>query len=117
MVFRWSLSDSKFPPVSRTFLSILADPNTVVIWMVLVRPSISNFSSSFIKALEAVLSAPTTISITVTLMFYSFLVLWQGLSNCLSFRFLLFSLCGSLGRHWFYNKNALDNDFIIKKKH
>ena len=27
-------------------------------------------------------------------MFYRFLVLWQGLSTCLSFRFLWFSLCG-----------------------
>ena len=34
IVFQWSLSDSKSPQVSRTFLSILAVLNNVVVWMV-----------------------------------------------------------------------------------
>ena len=41
MVFHWSLSDSKFPQVSRTILSILAVLNNAVIWMVSTRPSTS----------------------------------------------------------------------------
>ena len=34
MVFHWSLSDSKFPQVSRTLLSILSVFNNTVVWMV-----------------------------------------------------------------------------------
>ena len=56
MVFHWSLIDSKSPQVSRTLLSILADVNNVVVWIVLIRPPI--FDSS--KALETVPSIPIT---------------------------------------------------------
>ena len=42
-----SLSDSKSPWVSLTFLRILADLNNAVFWMVSARPPISNFSSPF----------------------------------------------------------------------
>ena len=45
MVFYWSLSDSKSPQVSRTFLSILADLITAVVWMVSILPLIFNSSS------------------------------------------------------------------------
>ena len=45
MVFHRILSDSKSPQVFRTFLSILADLNNAVVWMVLIHPPISNFSS------------------------------------------------------------------------
>ena len=38
MVFHWSLSDSKSLQVSKTLLSILADLNNVVVWMVSTRP-------------------------------------------------------------------------------
>ena len=41
MVFHWSLSDSKFPQVSRTLLSILAVLNNAVVWMVSTRPPAS----------------------------------------------------------------------------
>ena len=34
VVFHWSLKDNKSPQVSMTLLSILADPNTAVVWMV-----------------------------------------------------------------------------------
>ena len=43
----WSLSDSKSPQLSRTLLSILAHLNSVVIWMVSIRPFISKSSSPF----------------------------------------------------------------------
>ena len=38
MVFHWSLSDSKSPQFSRTLLSILADLNNAVVWMVSTCP-------------------------------------------------------------------------------
>ena len=44
--FHWSLRDSKFPHLTRTFLSILVDLNNAVVWKVLVRPTTSNSSSS-----------------------------------------------------------------------
>ena len=70
LVFYWSLSESKSPHVSRTLLNILANLNNVVVWMVSSLPLIS--SSFLSKPWWTVLSAPTTISITVTLMFHSF---------------------------------------------
>ena len=45
MIFHWSLSDSKFPQVSRTLLSILADVNNAVVWTVSSHPVISKSSS------------------------------------------------------------------------
>ena len=102
MVFHASTSDSKFPQISRTLLSILADLSNAVIWMVSDRPPISNFSSPLTKPLGIVPSAPFTIGITVTFMFHSFffagwsffLVIWQGSST---FCCLWFSLCGLPG--------------------
>ena len=41
MVLHWSLSDSKFPQVSRTLLSILVVLNNVVVWTVSTRPPAS----------------------------------------------------------------------------
>ena len=40
MVFHWSLSGNKSPQVSRTLLSILADLNNAVVWMVSTHPLI-----------------------------------------------------------------------------
>ena len=51
MVFHWSLSDNKFPLVSRTLLSFLADLNNAVIWMVSTRPLVSKSSSPCINPL------------------------------------------------------------------
>ena len=72
MVFNWSLSDSKFPQVSRTLLSILAVLNNAVVWMVSTRPPTSNSSSPFSYPLVTVPNAPITIGIIVTFMFHSF---------------------------------------------
>ena len=74
--------------------SILADLNNAIVWMVSSRSSNSNSSSSLIKALVIVPSAPITIGITVTFMFHSFFILRQDISICVFFRFLWFSLCG-----------------------
>ena len=95
MVFHWSLSDNKPLQVSRTLLSILADLNNAVVWMVSTCPLISKSFSPYDNPLEIVPSAPITIGNTVIFMFYDFLVLWQSLGN-LSFCFLLFLLSGSL---------------------
>ena len=67
-----SLSDSKSPKVSRTFLSILADLNNVAIWMVFTCPHIFNSSSFWTCLLMTVPSALITIGINVTFMFNNF---------------------------------------------
>ena len=72
MVFYWSLSDSKSPPVSRTLLRILAVLNNVEVWMVSTSPPTSTSSSPFSNPFVTIPNAPITISIIVTCMFHSF---------------------------------------------
>ena len=77
--FFWSLKESSSLQVSRTLLSILANLNNAVLWMVSILPPIFDSSNPLFNALETVPSAPTTIGITVTWMFHRFfLVLWQS---------------------------------------
>ena len=66
MLSHRSLSGSKSPQVSRALLSILADFNNAVVWMVSTRPLISKSSSPYTN--------PITISIAVTFIFHSFSV-------------------------------------------
>ena len=94
MVSHWSLSDSKFPQVSRTLLSILADLDNAVIWMVSNRPLISKSFSLCINPLVTVPRAPITIGITVTFMFHNFFNSLARWSTYLSFRFLSILFCG-----------------------
>ena len=61
MVSHMTLSDSKSTQVSRTLLSILANLNYAVVWMVSGCPLISNDSSPFINPLGIVPSAPIII--------------------------------------------------------
>ena len=84
MVFHWSLSDSKFPQVSRTLLSIVAVLNNAVVLMVSKHPPTSKSSSPFNNPLVTVLKAPITIGIIVTLMLHSFFNSLAG-SRYLSF--------------------------------
>ena len=49
--FHWSLSDSKYPQVSRTHLSIQADLNNAVFWVVSTRLLISKSSTTCINHL------------------------------------------------------------------
>ena len=72
MLSHWSVSDNKSPLISRTLLSILADLNYAVVWMVSTRPLISKSSIPFINPSVNVPRAPVTISIIVTFMFHSF---------------------------------------------
>ena len=66
MVSCWRLSDSKSPQVSRALLSILADFNNGVVWVLSISPLISESSSPCSNPLVNVPRATTTISITVT---------------------------------------------------
>ena len=86
MDFHWSLSDSKSLQVSRTLLSILANLNNAIVWMISTCP--------FINSLVTVPRAPIIIGINVTCMFHSFfrsLIRSGYLSFSLSFNFTLWS--------------------------
>ena len=105
VVFHRSLSDYKFPNFSMTLQSALTDFNSAVVSMVSVLPLIY-YSSNLVSNLLLIFPCSSvTIGITVTLMFHSFLVLWQGPSICQSFCFLLFSLCFPL-------KQQNNNDYL-----
>ena len=95
MVFRWSLSDSKSPQVSRTRLSVLAVLINAVVWIVSTRPPTSKSPRPFNNHLVTVPNAPITIGTIVTFMFHSFfysLARSRYLSFfSLSFRFILWS--------------------------
>ena len=72
MVFHWSLSDSKSPQVSNTFISILGVLKNAVVLMVSVRLPIYNSSSPLTKPFGFVLCVPITVSTTINLIFHSF---------------------------------------------
>ena len=72
MAFHSRLSDSKSPQISRTLLSIQADLNNVVVWIVSSCLLISKSYSSFINPSVTVPRAPITIGIIITFMFHSF---------------------------------------------
>ena len=75
MVFHWSLSDSKYPQVSRTLPIILPVLKNAVVWMVSTRPPTPKSSSPFSNPLVTVPKAPITISKIVPWMFHSWLLL------------------------------------------
>ena len=85
IVSHWILSDSKFPQVSRTLLSILADLNNAVVWMLSTCPLISKSSCPCTNPLVTVPRASITIGITVTFMFNRF---FYYLSKIWAFIFL-----------------------------
>ena len=72
MVFHWSLSDNMSPQISRTLLSILANLNNVVMWMVSTHPPTSKSSSPFNNLSMTVPRAPIIIGIIIIFMFHSF---------------------------------------------
>ena len=72
IVLHWRLSDSKFPQVSRSLLSILTVFNYAVVGMVSTQLPTSKSSRPFNNPLVIVPKAPITISIIVTCMFHSF---------------------------------------------
>ena len=86
MVSHWSLSDSKSPQISRNLLSILADLNNAVVWMVSTRHFISKSSSPCTNPLVTVPRVLITIGITVIFIFFFF---FQLPFFSLSFNFTL----------------------------
>ena len=80
----WCLNDSKSPQVSRTLLTIQADLNNAIVWMVSTLPFISKSSSLFINPLVTVPKIPITVGIIVTFMFHSFFISLEK-SSYLSF--------------------------------
>ena len=72
MVFHRSLSDNKSPQVTRTLLSILADLNNAVVWMVSTCPLISTSSGPYTNHSVTVPRAPITIGRIVTFTFHIF---------------------------------------------
>ena len=82
--------------VSRTLLSILANLNNAVVWMVSSRPLISTSSTPCTNPSVTVPRAPITICITITFIFHSFffssLARFRYLSSfSLSFTLILWS--------------------------
>ena len=72
MVFHWSLSDSKSPPVSGSHLRTLAVLSNAVIWIVSTRPKTSKSSRPFINPFVIVPKVPIINGTIVTFMFHSF---------------------------------------------
>ena len=98
MVFHWGLSDSRSPQISRALLSILADLNDTVVWMVSTLPLISKSSSPCTNPLVTVQRASITIVIIVIFMFHAFFNS-QARSRYLSLiSHSLISLCGQPGQ-------------------
>ena len=87
---RWSMSDINFPPVSMTLLSILADHNNDVVWMVSIFLLVFNSSILF-----PILSGPFQLHRLKFVPLSSFCssvisIFWQELCNPLFSCFLLF---------------------------
>ena len=71
VVFPRSQCDSNSLQVSRILLSILANPNNALIYMV-SNLLIYNYSNLFFKPLGTVFSPPSRIGITISFMFHRF---------------------------------------------
>ena len=91
MVFHRSLGYNKSTQDSRTLLSVLADLNNTVVWMVSTRPVIFKSSSHYTNSLMTVPRTPITFGVTVTFMFHSLFdsleQLWYLFLFSLSFNF------------------------------
>ena len=87
MTFNWSLSNSKPPHVSRTLLSILADFDNALVWMVSTHVLVSNFSSTFTNPLMTVPSEPIIIIIIIIIIIYSLRFFTSVLADGLPLQF------------------------------
>ena len=94
MVSDGSLRDNKSLQIYRTLLSILADLNNAVVWMVSIRPVISKSSCPCTNPLMTVPRTPITIGIIVTHMFYSFFISLARWRYLFLFSHDFISLCG-----------------------
>ena len=88
----------------RVTTSLLKSPGIFsIFWPILIMLLLGWFPLVFLFLsppfpLVKLSSAPITIGITVTFMFYSFSVLWQGISTYVSVRLLSILLSGLLGQ-------------------
>ena len=96
MVSYRSLSDSKSPQISRTFLSILVDLHYAVVRMISSHPLISKSSCSCTNPLVTIPRAPITIGFTVIFMFHSF---FNSRSRYLYFISLSFNVYSVVSRN------------------
>ena len=101
MVSHLSLSDSKSLQVSRALLTILADLNNAVVWMVFTRPLISKSSCPWINPLVTVPRAPIALGITVTFMSQFF------------FQFSQWPVGTAKSTIWFNDFFFVDNIFLL----
>ena len=97
MVFHGSLNEIKSPQVYKTLLSILADLNDAVVWMISVRPQISNSSIPVTKRLGIIPSAKIKTGITINFMFHTFF-LFSGKVQVLVTLFVFFDFTLWSGR-------------------
>ena len=88
----WNLNGSKFPQVSRTFVSILAGHNNTVVLTVSILPLISNSSSLFSKLLGTVPSAPKKIGVTAIFLSNSVFIFSAKILEFVSFLFTFHSV-------------------------
>ena len=65
MVFYWSLSDNKYPQVSSTLLSILADFDNAIVFIVITRFPIFKSSSPFSNPIVTVPLVSSTLSCSI----------------------------------------------------
>ena len=96
VIFYWSLSDDKFPQVSKTLLSILTNLNNAVVSTVSTHHIIFKSSSPCTDPLVTVPRALITIGIILTLMFHGFLIPLQGPGTYSSVCILLILLSDQL---------------------
>ena len=109
--FSQSLSDGKFPLVSRTYLSILADFKSAMVWMVPILPLISSSPSLFYKPLRIVPNAPATIGITFIFLFNCFLVLLWDQRISFFFFFVFFPFHSVF--HWNDKIHSIICSFLL----
>ena len=85
VLFHWSLSYSMLIRASRILLSILADVNNSVDWIVWIYSPISNSSSLLSKPIRTVPRIPIIICITVMFHSFSFIGMIQVLVYLFAF--------------------------------
>ena len=89
--YDFSLSDSKFPHIFRTLLSILADLKRAMIWIISILPLISSSSSFFSNPLETFQGHQPQLLWRPPSRSTVFSTLRQDSNICISFCFLTFS--------------------------
>ena len=88
-------ANSRSPQISRTILSILADLNNAVVWILSTRPIIfKSFNNPFVT----VPKVPITVGIIVTFIFHSFSIPEQSRGTYPSFHILSVLFCGQPGQ-------------------